>query len=85
MTAGMDWSADKFEWVCLPNGRFNPGERSSILALTHPPNRKCFRPLCYAEVPNRQLYSNSWVVLRVAMVSMAPVTGGYNSNHIHLP
>ena len=45
VTARMDWAADKFVWVRLPNGRFHPRESSSILVLALPTNRKCCRPL----------------------------------------
>ena len=75
VTAGMGWAADKFVWVRFPNGRFHPGERCSILVLACPPNRKCCRLLWHAEFPNRHLYSSSLVVLRLAIVPMAPVTG----------
>ena len=74
---GMDWAAVKFVWVRLPKRMFHPGEMSGILVLAHPPNRKCCRPLRYAEFRNRLLYSSSWVVYRWALVPMAPVTGGY--------
>ena len=84
LTAGMDWAADKFVWVCLPNGNFHPGERSSTLVWARPPIRKCCHSLWYAEFPNRQLYSGSWVVLRWAMVPMAAVNGGYNCRHADL-
>ena len=40
VTAGKDWAADKFVWVRLPNGRFRPGDRSSVRVLARPPNRR---------------------------------------------
>ena len=79
--AEMDWAADKFVWVRLANGRFRPRPRSSVPVFACPSNRRCWHPLWYAEFPNGQFYSGSWVGLRWAMVTMAPVTGGYNCCH----
>ena len=83
VTAGMDCTADNFVWVCLPNGGFHPRERSSILVLARPPKRKCCRPWWFAEFHNCQMYSHSWVLLRLAIVLMTLVTKGYNCYHIH--
>ena len=75
----MDWAADKFVWVHLPNERFRPGKRSCVPVLAHPPNRRYYHPFWYAGFLNLQLYSRSWVGLKWAMVPMAPMAGGYNS------
>ena len=63
VTAGMHWAADKIVWVCLPSGRFPPGERSIVSVLTRPPKRKCSHLLWSAEFPNRRFYSSSCVGL----------------------
>ena len=75
LTAEMELTTGRFVWVRLPNGKFHPGERSSILVLTRPPNRNCCRQLWFAEFTNQQLYSNSRVVSRWAIDQMAPVNG----------
>ena len=49
--AGMDWAAEKFVCVSLPNERFCP--EMSVPVLAHPPNRRCCHMLWYAEFPNR--------------------------------
>ena len=51
-TSWKDWTADRFVWFRLPNGKFHPGEWSSILVLARPPKRKCCRPLWYAKFLN---------------------------------
>ena len=81
VTAGLDWVADKFVWVRLPNERFRPWEKSSVPVMSHRPNRRCCHALWYAEFPNRHLYSGSLLVLRWATVAMALVTEGYNCLH----
>ena len=63
VTVRMDLATDRFVSVSLANEKFHPGERSSIFVLARPPNRNCCRPLWYAEFPNHQLCSRSWVVL----------------------
>ena len=79
--ARIDWVADNFVWARIPNGKFRPGEKSSVPVLARPPNRRCCHPLWYAELPNRQLYSGPWVGLRWETVPMAPVTVGYSCRH----
>ena len=79
--AGMDWAADNFVWVCLPNERFHLGDSSSVPVGANPPNRGCYHLLWCAEFPVRQSYRGTWAGLKWAMVPMAPVTGGYNFHH----